>query len=529
VPGVNPNPGPEVNPDPGFNPNPKPGFNPGPRVDFKKHAVPGFATPEQAADAYLKSILELDVDTYLKFIKGQPEANADLEDLYRDLKNSLPDRDDAFRRRAALNTLRMELVTNDVSRYPPLPAGPTRAHVYLAWPVSFATGPTLRRLEFMKIGDQWYLSADERHFRLGQNHGFPNPPPPGARPLIGQNTSLATLDYGILDEKNLRTPEEIKSLLPKLKLSVEFDDAGKIISIDPASFLDSKGLQCVYSQLSPRIQRLIIHGGGHQLSDADFEKLSRLTGLEVLDISGEYSQATDKGLAHLGMLSNLKTLRLGAPLASDAGFAFLASLPRLEDLSLRGRISDASLQHLTGASKLRGLFLDRGRVQGPGLEHLRGLKELSTLSLNRNKLTGPGLEHLGALPNLRSVDLSANGLTDQGLRGLTSWDRVESLRLDHNRITDAGLESLRGAVKLRHLSLADNQITGPGLAHLKGLGQLDSLLLWNNPLTDAALENLAGLPKLNSVNLTENPAWSPAALQKLRRAVPQVSITPARK
>jgi len=100
---------------------------------------------------------------------------------------------------------------------------------------------------------------------------------------------------------------------------------------------------------------------GTTVKDAHLESIARLTDLQVLNLSLA-KQISDKGIAFLAPLQNLRELDLSFTSLSDAGASHLGSLTNLSylDISLTS-VSDASVPSL---SKLRNLKVLRVRDSG---------------------------------------------------------------------------------------------------------------------------------------------------------------------
>jgi hypothetical protein len=158
----------------------------------------------------------------------------------------------------------------------------------------------------------------------------------------------------------------------------------------------SEGLACI-GQLD-RLEMLML--GGPAVSDDGLTHLTGLTNLEVLYLSGTFS---DRGLKHLLCLGRLKRLGLAGTNITDAGIVYLQHLNTLEELDLsRTQITDSGLVHLRGLTNLKKLGLQMTRISDAGLVHLRGLKNLRRLGLRGAKIMrNSSLAELrDALPNL---------------------------------------------------------------------------------------------------------------------------------
>jgi hypothetical protein len=125
-------------------------------------------------------------------------------------------------------------------------------------------------------------------------------------------------------------------------------------------------------------------------------------------VVGLPTNATDAGLEHIKMLTNLSALHLGYTNVTDDG-----------------------LEHLTDLKNLQHLDLSGTRVTGTGLKHLKRLTELQTLRLENAAITDAGLEHLKGLSSLKELDLFGTQVTDAGLEHLTGLKSLEKLKLGY--------------------------------------------------------------------------------------------------
>jgi hypothetical protein len=136
-----------------------------------------------------------------------------------------------------------------------------------------------------------------------------------------------------------------------------------------------------------------------QVSDAALQHLKNLTGLEFLDLEGTAIRGT--GLEYLKDLAKLRTLILG-PAIEDAGLVHVGNLAGLEELDLGRcvRVTDAGLAPVGKLTKLRTLRLP-GNATDSCLESISGLTGLQTIRLSP-KITDAGKNKLNqALPNCK--------------------------------------------------------------------------------------------------------------------------------
>jgi len=100
------------------------------------------------------------------------------------------------------------------------------------------------------------------------------------------------------------------------------------------------------------------------------------------------------------------------------------------------------------------------------------------------------------------VEFHGKELNDDDLKTLTSLRQIRRLALYRTRVTDKGLVHLRNLSKLRYLNLDETDISDEGLRSLHACRSLEWVSLHGTRTT-------------------------PAAAQKLRQAIPNLSLTDA--
>ena len=94
------------------------------------------------------------------------------------------------------------------------------------------------------------------------------------------------------------------------------------------------------------------------------------------------NKLTDVGVAHLKVLTQLRSLDLGGTNITDAGVAHLSALTQLQEVDLSGtKITDAGVAHLKGLRQLWSLNLSWTNVTDAGLASLKGLASLRYLDI----------------------------------------------------------------------------------------------------------------------------------------------------
>ncbi len=220
------------------------------------------------------------------------------------------------------------------------------------------------------------------------------------------------------------------------------------------------------------------------VAPAVFEPIGRLTGLEILSLSG--TGITDAGLECLRPLRSLKVLELTQFSIGTRGLAVLKDLPALEHLELAVGVTDAGLKEVAQVSSLRWLNLVHGQFWGPGLAELARLPRLERLCI-QSILSDRHMQCLEGLTHLKGLSLwyVGDALTDASLASIARMESLEEL----------------------YFVMSSPKFTPAGVAHLKNLKHLKTVdfgaYTWVGPLGvqygDEVARQLAGIPSLESV------------------------------
>ena len=131
--------------------------------------------------------------------------------------------------------------------------------------------------------------------------------------------------------------------------------------------------------------------------------LATTTNLLNVDFRAVADKTTD---AHLDLLkplaAQIHSLNLGATKVSDRGLAKIASL-----------------------KQLRRLYLDRSNIGDAGMANLKGFNELVYLNLYGSKVTDKGLAQLSGLGKLRKLFVWQTGVTREGAAAFAKGKKIE--------------------------------------------------------------------------------------------------------
>jgi hypothetical protein len=173
---------------------------------------------------------------------------------------------------------------------------------------------------------------------------------------------------------------------------------------------------------------------GTRVSDGTMAIVSRMTGLEALDIA--HTPVTDNGLDQLITLVQLKELAIGGGRRSGDALAMLRMLPTLTHLDLSGaRPAPPDMGNRRGGG---------GTFPEEAARAIAELKDLRVLKLGHSSINAQGLKILAALGKLEKLGIEGcRRVDDTAIPELTNWKSLKYLDLQETQVTAAGLDTLR--------------------------------------------------------------------------------------
>ena len=249
---------------------------------------------------------------------------------------------------------------------------------------------------------------------------------------------------------------ELIDRLENLGARCSLCEDGRVWSICFDSVAEGDEVLAIAGQLHGTARTGFLHGSRIAVS---CNAQSKLTDLEL---HGE--KITDKGLASLAGLTQLRRLDLANTDVTDAGLKHLEKFASLRDLSLSGTRVDGSGLAAISTLDLVTLDLDKTQATDACLAHVGRFPHLLMLQLSRTEINGSGLQSLAALKSPVCLDLSGTRIADGAMVHLRSVEKLETLILDETGITDLGLASLRDLPKLRLVSANKTRVTKEALA-----------------------------------------------------------------
>ncbi len=228
-------------------------------------------------------------------------------------------------------------------------------------------------------------------------------------------------------------------------------------------------------------------GGSKDLTDEGLLQLEWMPQLQNLFIGGPSSPITDRGLAVLRALRELRRFGSGWTQGiSDAGLESLAFCDHLEEVNVMGTPSgDGTIRALTGKPQLR-LFRTGASVTDEGLEMFQNFPMFKTWregELQYNLMT------FDPAPTFLMID---GPFTDAGLRKLAGLDGLFGLTFFWHcpNFTSAGLESLNQLANLGFLGCQDHHCDNEAMRHIAAIPRLRMLMGQGAVADDVGFEAL---------------------------------------
>jgi hypothetical protein len=238
-----------------------------------------------------------------------------------------------------------------------------------------------------------------------------------------------------------------------------------------------------------------------KLGDAEFRTIGQLAHLKSLTLFGGKQKLTDQTVEHLLGLKELETLATEGARLSDKGLARLATLAKLRAASffhlsfrLEGftGVGFAAWRTLPALQKLTVAGMSMGDEGFAAIAQISTLRDLSTWHTYQ---TEAGNAHIATLP-LTSLKVGQRlpqkgappSFSDASLPTLATIQTLETLKLTEARLTLAALRELKKLPKLKQLHISECDIASVEVDALRG--ELPNVNIDFQPLTDEQRKKL---------------------------------------
>jgi Leucine-rich repeat (LRR) protein len=174
---------------------------------------------------------------------------------------------------------------------------------------------------------------------------------------------------------------------------------------------------------------------------------------QLVELTLGNTKITDKGLADLGKLKNLKKLRLSKTAITNTGIAALAACTTLEDIDIsQTQAGDAAVKTLATLSRLKKINLYKTLVSDKGIENFAGQPAAETvvwLNLDKTPFTDKGIPFLKAFTKLEWLHIGSTFITDKGLKELPDYlpKTLKDVYITKTETSPEAVAQLRNAVK----------------------------------------------------------------------------------
>lgn len=288
--------------------------------------------------------------------------------------------------------------------------------------------------------------------------------------------------------------------------------------------------------------------GDTKATDKDLALLTQLPDLRMVDLQGP--NFTEEGLKYVCQVPELRVLHLtdvdlkADTLAclqaadrltslmlieltmTDETLRPLSTLPKLEQIFLfEANVTSAVLEPLAGLPNLRAVGIHNcPGVDGDALRHLDKMPSLEILQLRKTSISGADLAQLRGLRQLQSLDLGETAVSDIGMEHIASLPKLHTLRLSFTQVGDAGLAALAESDSIEYLRLDGSRVTDAGMRHIAKMRQLRQLSMCPADVTDQGIHCLETLENLQDLSIGPTSKISKDAARKLKQALPNCSI-----
>jgi internalin A len=266
---------------------------------------------------------------------------------------------------------------------------------------------------------------------------------------------------------------------------------------------------------------------GSWVTDTDLRQLNQLPDLNYLDLS--LTRITDQGMQEIKNLRGIVELNLYfAEYVTDQGLAAVREWKKLKRLNVHGaKVSDTTLEHISGITTLESLDMGSTMLTNIGLERLTTLPNLKQLTMGGTELGDAGLQALRQIPTLTYLDLSGRqgtdknvwtiAMTEAGLDAVLSLKNLRELRLGCTSI-GVGIEGAKFG------EVSRMSVTPEWLERMKSLTKLEKLKLQGcDRINDDAMKTLIAMPGLREVDL-KGTAVTEKGVASLRSAKANIVV-----
>ena len=176
---------------------------------------------------------------------------------------------------------------------------------------------------------------------------------------------------------------------------------------------------------------------------------------------------------------------------NDKALSLLPFLPELEWLEIANGIpTPDGMKNLGKCTSLKRLYVHDVNLKGDELEWLASLTRLEALSLQRTQINGKFLKHLNAVDTLKVLNVSENPIMDGDMAQIARFRKLEVLALADTKITGSGIKELEGMARLNELNIKNCDVEDRDLSTFLSMPNLRIVYAEGFALNDFAIGNI---------------------------------------
>jgi internalin A len=290
------------------------------------------------------------------------------------------------------------------------------------------------------------------------------------------------------------------------------------------SKLGPEGQEVMIAKLGVLKELQSFGAGRTPLSPAVYAWLRTLPSLNQLAIEGVHLTRND--LEGIGAISGLQHLNLDNDIF-ESGLRPLSALVKLKTLHMVSSTFDSDeLKWVAGLPELSTLWLAKSPgLSDVGMAHIGKCTHLREFGAEGTQITDAGLAHLANLADLKVILAPGCRISDKGVWSLRELKSIEFIDLSNTDVTDGCMESFGKLPTLMALALDATKITNAGLANLTHLKQLGVLSISDTAVTDDGLKTLAAIPTLRVLHLDNTKLTNEGAFSAIDKMADLVILS----
>lgn len=193
--------------------------------------------------------------------------------------------------------------------------------------------------------------------------------------------------------------------------------------------ISAKGLEALAK--FPNLERLELTRCNATVGN--MKLVGQLRTLKALNVS--YNPLTDADFAGIRTLTKLEEINFSGTQMTDQGFTCFSQMPNLAIMHME------TMSHLLGKgfryvnkNSLRELYASGTAIGQFAFQSIGGSESLEILWVNSARVPDKAMQGIGRCPNLRDLRAENNDLTDKGTSYLKNHKKLEKVVLARNRL-----------------------------------------------------------------------------------------------